>query len=652
MCGIAGIWGEGSRDRALLEVMASSLRHRGPDDQGIWFDDKAGLALVHRRLAIVDLSPQGHQPMPSHCGRWILCFNGEIYNSPAIRELLDRRAAGPSGGWRGHSDTETLVEAIASLGLDEALRQSVGMFACAIWDRRDNMLHLVRDRFGEKPLYFGWIGRDLAFASELKALKCHPSFDPGVSEEALAAFLATGVIPAPMSVYRGIHKLMPGCILTLRAGATPDQLGDRPLPAIESKNVTYRRYWDYAELVEEGAAAPYGSRAEAMDGVVAALFAAIDGQKTADVPIGAFLSGGIDSSTIAALYQQRSGRPISTFTIGYGEQSFDESPYARAVAEHLGTNHHEMIVTPAEARDVIPRIPAIYDEPFADSSQIPTYIVSQFARQNVTVALSGDGGDELFAGYNRHVLGSRFWHRLSAWPQWLRQGAGSLASAFPDVALSTFAATGASGNVFAQKVRKGARLLRDANSIEAVHAGFVNEWHGLGSALRSGKRWSPPLAPFSGKVDGAAKLAAWDALTYLPDDIMVKVDRASMAVSLETRAPFLDHRVAAAAARVPVSMKIDRRGGKAILRDILASHLPSELIDRPKTGFGIPVGEWLRGPLRDWAEHLLDPRRLDEGGWLDRVAVRQRWTDHLGRKRDSTTALWSILMFEAWRDSR
>lgn len=648
MCGIAGILGPGSKDRSLAETMVASLYHRGPDDGGIWSDENAGLTLAHRRLAIVDLSPLGHQPMLSSDGRWALAFNGEIYNHAAIRRQLERDGGAPSQGWRGHSDTETLIEAIAARGLDAALDQLVGMFAFALWDRKQRTLHLVRDRFGEKPLYFGMIGRDLMFASELKAFRNHPDFGPEIDQPALAAYLATTAIPAPLSIYRGIHKLLPGCILSL------SDFGRAPLPSFPGQSgpgYSYRRYWNYSSVVEAGASDPFGSHDEVLEAVDAALTASIDGQQMADVPIGAFLSGGIDSSTIAALYQRRSGRPISTFTIGFSEPTFDEAPFARAIAQHLGTDHHEMIVTPAEARDVIPRLPTIYDEPFADSSQIPTYIVSQFARQSVTVALSGDGGDELFAGYNRHVIGSRFWASASRWPSWLRKGGGAIAAFAPNAVWEATSAIGGRGAAFGQKLRKGAEVLRNADSLADVYGSFTDEWYGRPSALRSGEAWRPALPSLPPSVGEASAMACWDALTYLPDDILTKVDRASMAVSLETRAPFLDHRVAAVAARIPLSMKIDRRGGKAILRDLLAKEVPTALFERPKTGFGIPVGAWLRGPLRDWAEGLLAAKRLEEGGQFDVAVVRDRWQQHVDGRRDSTSAIWSVLMFEAWRDT-
>lgn len=614
MCGIAGIWGAGGRGPDLAKTMVDTLAHRGPDDSGAWCDEEAGFALAHRRLAIVDLSPHGHQPMVSSDGRWVISFNGEIYNHAEMRRRLERESGAPPQGWRGHSDTETLVEAASRWGLDRALDAAVGMFAFALWDRKLRALHLVRDRFGEKPLYFGMIGRDFAFASELKAFRKHPDFNPSVDERALAAYLAMIAIPAPMTIYRGIAKLMPGTVLTINDVSMLERWVEPPLPDTGAPGIIYRRYWDYRAVVERGAGELFATRDEALKAVDAALSASIDGQKMADVPIGAFLSGGIDSSTVAALYQRHSTRPISTFTIGFSEPDYDESPMAREVARHLGSDHHELIVTPDQARDVIPLLPSMYDEPFADSSQIPTFIVSQFARQSVTVTISGDGGDELFAGYNRHVIGSRFWAQVSGWPSWLRKGGGSIAAVMPAPFWSSAPGIGPRSSAFVQKLRKGATVLRDADRLEAVYASFIDEWYGQPFPLRSGRRWSPELRTLSDDVGDAAKLAFWDASTYLPDDILAKVDRASMSVSLETRAPFLDHRVADVAARIPLSMKIDRRGGKAILRDLLAKDLPPALFERPKTGFGIPVGQWLRGPLRDWAEHLLDAKRLEEGG--------------------------------------
>ena len=642
MCGIAGLWTRGSPDPALLARMAKAIEHRGPDDHGVWIDPGAGLGLAHRRLSIVDLSPHGHQPMPSADGRFMLSYNGEIYNHADLRAALDGEGLAPERGWRGHSDTETLLQAIAAWGLDIALARSVGMFAFALWDRRDRTLHLVRDRFGEKPLYYGWAGRDFVFASELKAIRVHPDFDATVDRRALHAFAARTNVPAPLSIYRRLFKLEPGCILTLTNlepfEAPPHQL--------------IRRYWSYEDVVRAGLADPITDEAEALTALEAALNTAIDGQSVADVPVGAFLSGGIDSSAVTAFYQQRSATPVRTYTIGFDEAGYNEADDARAVAVHLGTIHHEQIVTAAQARDVIPLLPAIYDEPFADSSQIPTFIVSRFARRDVTVALTGDGGDELFAGYNRHVSAPAMWRSIRHVPLGLRAAAsatlGRLPSSFWSAAAS--AMPGRTASNFGAKLHKALRTVGHARDFTDIYDNFLDEWAGERSPVIGGGAGAELPAPTA--LDDNVATMLRDATGYLPDDILTKVDRASMAVSLETRVPFLDHRLAAVAARIPLSMKVRGQKGKHILRQALFARAPAALFDRPKAGFAVPVGQWIKGPLRDWAESLLDPQRLASEGYFDPVIVAARWSDHLSGRRDSTAAIWSILMFQAWLDEQ
>ena len=642
MCGIAGLWTRGSPDPALLARMAKAIEHRGPDDHGVWIDPEAGLGLAHRRLSIVDLSPHGHQPMPSADGRFMLSYNGEIYNHADLRAALDGEGLAPERGWRGHSDTETLLQAIAAWGLDIALARSVGMFAFALWDRRDRTLHLVRDRFGEKPLYYGWAGRDFVFASELKAIRVHPDFDATVDRRALHAFAARTNVPAPLSIYRRLFKLEPGCILTLTNlepfEAPPHQL--------------IRRYWSYEDVVRAGLADPITDEAEALTALEAALNTAIDGQSVADVPVGAFLSGGIDSSAVTAFYQQRSATPVRTYTIGFDEAGYNEADDARAVAAHLGTIHHEQIVTAAQARDVIPLLPAIYDEPFADSSQIPTFIVSRFARRDVTVALTGDGGDELFAGYNRHVSAPAMWRSIRHVPLGLRAAAsatlGRLPSSFWSAAAS--AMPGRTASNFGAKLHKALRTVGHARDFTDIYDNFLDEWAGERSPVIGGGAGAELPAPTA--LDDNVATMLRDATGYLPDDILTKVDRASMAVSLETRVPFLDHRLAAVAARIPLSMKVRGQKGKHILRQALFARAPAALFDRPKAGFAVPVGQWIKGPLRDWAESLLDPQRLASEGYFDPVIVAARWSDHLSGRRDSTAAIWSILMFQAWLDEQ
>lgn len=642
MCGIAGLWSKRPPDPALLARMAGALVHRGPDDEGVWIDPECGIGLVHRRLAIVDLSPHGHQPMASADGRLVLSYNGEIYNHAELRAALDGEGRTPEGGWSGHSDTETLVEAIAAWGLDHALGRAVGMFAFAVWDRRGRTLSLARDRFGEKPLYYGWAGRDFVFASELKAIRAHPDFDATIDRRALQAFVARTNVPAPLSIYRGIWKLEPGCILHL-ADLTPF---DAPPEG------SIRRYWSYDQIVRDGLADPFASEAEALTSLEAALATAIDGQSVADVPVGAFLSGGIDSSLVTAVYQERSASPVRTYTIGFDEAGYDESADARAVAAHLGTVHHEHRVTAAEARDVIPLLPRIYDEPFADSSQVPTFIVSRFARRDVTVALTGDGGDELFAGYNRHVSGPAMWNAIRHVPRPLRAAAGATLGRLP-LSFWNFAASARPGRTapnLGAKLHKALAIAGHARDFHDIYDDFLDEWAGEGSPVLGGGAGA--AATRSAIADPTVATMLRDATGYLPDDILTKVDRASMAVSLETRVPFLDHRLAAVAARIPLAMKVRGGKGKQILRKALFARASEALFDRPKAGFAVPVGQWIKGPLRDWAEGLVAERRLADEGWFDPALVRARWTEHVAGRRDSTAALWSILMFQAWLDAQ
>jgi asparagine synthase (glutamine-hydrolysing) len=654
MCGITGVFGDSRLEPETLLAMTRCLTHRGPDDEGLWTDAEAGIALGHRRLSIVDLSPAGHQPMHSQDGRLVIVLNGEIYNHAALRAELEAAGAAPAGGWRGHSDTETLLEAIAHWGLTGALDRVVGMFAFALWNRRERKLSLVRDRFGEKPLYYGWAGGDFLFASELKAMRRHPRFDAPIDRRALRLFTQRTYIPAPLSIYAGIFKLEPGCVLELDAEGARRPVAEPPAVGSSSGGLGCRRYWTYRDVLAAGLADPIASDGEAADALEPVLAAAVAGQSMADVPVGAFLSGGIDSSTIVALYQRYSTRPVRTFTIGFEEAAFDEADHARAVARHFGTEHHEHVVTPREAQQVIPLIPKIYDEPFADSSQIPTYLVSAAAREKVTVALSGDGGDELVGGYNRYFGTARLWSRLQLLPRPLRMAVAGPVGMVPAAAwdrLGRIALRGRAPPYFGAKVRKSLRTIVRAGGIQDVYETFLDEWAGDGSPVIGGEGGTQPCRfdlDAGAGVPDALRMMYCDALSYLPDDIMCKVDRASMAVSLETRAPFLDHRVAALAARIPAAMNIRGGGGKRILKALLLREAPASLFDRPKAGFGIPLGEWVKGPLRPWAEELLDPRRMREEGWFAPAVVQRRWQAHLSGQRDSTPAIWAILMFQAW----
>ncbi|MEO5774006.1 MAG: asparagine synthase (glutamine-hydrolyzing) [Sphingomicrobium sp.] len=650
MCGIAGLISGGGNPQTIVDRMIATIPHRGPDDSGTWIDAQAGVALGHRRLSIVDLSPHGHQPMVSRNGRYVLTFNGEIYNHVAVREQLDLAGARPAGGWRGHSDTETLVEAIAVWGLDRALASCVGMFAFGLWDCSERKLSLVRDRFGEKPLYYGWVGNDLLFGSELKALRAHPNFDNAVAPASVETFLARTYIPAPLSIYRHVFKLEPGCVLEVTPEAARQRRADAPSVGVESGGLKLRRYWSYADVVAAGCANPITDEKEALDLLDLALATAVRGQAMADVPVGAFLSGGIDSSTVVAMYQRESSRPVRSFTIGFNEAGFDEAADARKIARHLGTVHEELYVSAAEARDVIPLLPDMFDEPFGDSSQIPTFLVSRFARQHVTVALTGDGADEMFAGYRRYATALQLWERFRRLPGFVRAAAGTAASRMPPSLWALTPAFGRGRNRhIGGKIHKALRLAGAVDNFDDLYCSMLHQWPYETSPT------GPPSSPSAGfamdpgcPASDAQRMLYCDAMSYLPDDILCKVDRASMAVSLETRVPFLDHRVAELAARIPLSMKMQNGKGKTIVRKLLARHLPPELFDRPKTGFSLPVGEWLKGPLRPWAEDLLDPKRMAADGWMDEKIVQRRWHDHLSGARNSTQAIWSVLMFQAW----
>jgi asparagine synthase (glutamine-hydrolysing) len=626
-------------------AMAEVLRHRGPDDGGVWTDPAVGLALAHRRLAILDLSPEGHQPMVSACGRWVLVFNGEIYNFQVLRAELEQLGQRP---WRGHSDTEVMLAAFAQWGIEASLRRFVGMFAFALWDRRERTLTLARDRLGEKPLYYGWMGRRLLFGSELKALRAHPSFHGEIDRNALALLMRHSYIGAPHSIYQGIHKLPPGTFLTLTAKGIQ---AATPLP-----------YWSARQVAEQGAHDPFrGSDQEAVVELERILLEAVRSQMIADVPLGAFLSGGIDSSTVVALMQAQSSRPVQTFSIGFWEPAFNEAEHARAVARHLGTQHTELYVTPEEALAVIPRLPTLYDEPYADSSQIPTFLVAALARQQVTVSLSGDAGDELFCGYNRYFWATALWRRLGWAPPSLRS---ILAGGLTALAPTTWnALLGHLDALLPQdlhysnpgdKLHKLAAIL-DAPGPEQIYRGLVSFWQDTGQLIPNSHEPTTQLnepTTWPNSMEFEQRMMYLDMVTYLPDDILVKLDRAAMGVGLESRVPLLDHRVVEFAWRLPLAMKLRDGKGKWILRQVLYRHLPRELVERPKMGFGIPLADWLRGPLRDWAEALLDPRRLHREGWLDPRPVRTLWQEHLEGRRNWSYHLWNVLVFQEWLEAR
>lgn len=628
MCGIAGFWDpKGNQTeselRAVVGAMSQTLSHRGPDDSGTWVDPSAGIALGHTRLAIIDLSTCGRQPMASACGRYQVVYNGEIYNHEELRREIDH--IGKS--WRGHSDTEVLLAAYSRWGI-HATSRFVGMFAFALWDNHFRRLTLVRDRLGIKPLYYGWIDGVFVFGSELKALRRHPGFRGEIDREALALLLRHNYIPGPWSIYRGIRKLPPGMMLTVSANGRSE-----PAP-----------YWSLSDVVAAAKDKPFrGNEAEAIAQLDTLLHEAVRLRMIADVPLGAFLSGGIDSSLVVALMQQQSSRPVKTFTIGFEEREYDEAGYARQVAQHLGTEHTELYVSPQETIDVIPRLPEMFDEPFSDSSQIPTFLVSQLARRHVTVSLSGDGGDELFGGYNRYFHIDRLWRAINRIPSGLRVPGVRMAEAFVRRMPDWFARKLA-WRLGRFKTASPGEMYASANIHWPDSHALVLGASPVDSVATRPEAWPP----------GISYLEQWmyaDTATYLPDDILVKVDRASMAVGLEARVPLIDHRVVEFSWRLPLAWKIHGQSGKWILRRLLSRYVPESLFERPKMGFGVPIDHWLRGPLRDWAESLLSEKRLRDEGFFDPVPIRRKWLDHLSGRVDWHYHLWDVLMFQAWHEA-
>lgn len=641
MCGIAGFITQDSNGaEESLRTMLESIAHRGPDDFGVWQEHQSGFFLGHRRLSILDLSPAGHQPMVSASGRYVIAFNGEIYNWRLLKTELE--AAGVAPLWRGHSDTEVLLAAISAWGVETTLVKARGMFAIALWDRQDKVLILARDRVGEKPLYYGKVGSQFVFGSELKALKALHGSRLETDPESLALMLRYGYVPAPRSIYRGICKLMPGTLLRVSAKA---EYG-KPKP-----------WWDFNSLAAESVTCrrEIGDR-EALDQLEQVLGNAVEEQMVADVPLGAFLSGGLDSSTIVALMQTRSSRPVRTFTIGFDEVDYNEAAHAKAVAQYLGTEHTELHVTPKQAQEIIPRLPEIYDEPFADSSQIPTALVCSLTRQHVKVCLSGDAGDELFAGYNRYFWASSMWKHLSVLPVSARKIlAGGLSSVSASNWNNLFDTLGSLLPLRFRVSNPGDKLHKLAevmgvSSQEALYRELVSQWRGalplLNVAEPSSLIAMPHLWPALNNFN--ERMMAIDTLTYLPDDILVKVDRAAMAGSLETRIPFLDPRVIDFAWKLPLHQKIRNGQGKWLLRQLLYRYIPKEMVERPKQGFGVPIEHWLRGPLREWAEDLVSPKNLADDGLLDPSLVRAMWQKHLSG-RNVQHALWNVLMYQAWK---
>lgn len=656
MCGLTGFIQPGGFEsqfaQDIARRMAHSLIHRGPDDADIWLDAATGVALGHRRLAVIDLSTAGRQPMTSGDGRYVIVYNGEIYNHLALRaELAMQQQHGTiAQGWTGTSDTETLLAGFAAWGIKATIERCIGMFAFAVWDKLDRCITLGRDRLGEKPLYYGWQGAGesacFLFGSELKALKAHPSFGAEIDRDALALFMRHNYIPAPHSIYRDIFKLPPGQLLTV---------------SIASKAVKTEAYWSLTDIAVSGNRAPLTGTDDEVAGELEQLLkSAVKQQMIADVPLGAFLSGGIDSSMIVALMQAQSDSPVKTFTIGFNEQGYNEAEQAKAVAAHLGTDHTELYITPEQVLDVIPQLPTLYCEPFADSSQIATFLVSQLARQTVTVSLSGDAGDELFAGYNRYLFTQSLWSKLSRIPRVLRLlAARVIRSLSPETWTTLLAPFERFLPHLLQQTQIGTKLhkvaeILDLRRIDDLYFRLISHFDPadvvIGGQEPPSRMQSDELL-LSG-LDDVQRMMAMDGLSYLPDDILVKVDRAAMGVSLESRIPFLDHRVVEFAWRIPQSMKLRDGNGKWILRQVLHKYVPKELIDRPKMGFGVPIDAWLRGPLKDWAETLLDEQRLTREGYFHVGHIRTKWLEHLSGKRNWQYQLWNVLMFQAWLETQ
>jgi asparagine synthase (glutamine-hydrolysing) len=639
MCGFTGFLNPSSRAKrsvlhALGRSMADTLRHRGPDDGDVWQDAEVPLVLAFRRLSIIDLSPEGRQPMSSFSGRYTIVFNGEIYNFTALRKELGQAGV----NFRGRSDTEVILAGAEMWGLNQTLQKINGMFAMAVWDSKERKLHFARDRLGKKPLYVGWAKDTLVFGSELKALRAHPDFVAEIDKEALALYLQYMYVPSPSCIYKNVWSVPAGSRLTIDAKTLQPGLNLRE---------GMEPYWHHARVVEDSRSKMITASEEDVVWEFEMLLRDCVRQRlVSDVPLGAFLSGGIDSSTIVSLMQDLSSKPVKTYTIGFHEMGFDEAKHAKRVAEHIGTDHHEHYLSPQDALDVIPRLADIYDEPFADMSAIPTYLVSKFARQDVTVALSGDGGDEMLGGYNRHVAGAGVLRQLGYLPGPMRGFAGSMIMKIPPDRWNKIRK---SRPHFGTLMHKTAELL-SLNEESDIYSYLVSQWD------------EPPLRePVSAKTflddssyqppadfTFAERMMYWDALTYLPGDILTKVDRASMAVSLEARAPLLDRRIYEYAWRLPQSMKIKGNEGKWLLRQILKRYVPEEMTQRPKQGFSVPIGPWLRGPLKDWAENLLSESKLKEHDYFDAAQIRAVWADHLSGKRNNAQKLWGILMFQAW----
>lgn len=644
MCGIAGFITKRSLDyKSVLDTMVLKMHHRGPDSNGIWFDDHLKIGLGHARLSIVDLSETGHQPMESISGRYLMVFNGEIYNHLELKKQLEKIK---SINWRGTSDTETILEGIECWGLEKTIENCVGMFAIALLDTEEETLTLIRDRMGEKPIYYGWVNQNFVFASELNPIKSFPLFNNPINRNAVALFLQHASIPEPYSIFENIYKLESGCSIKIH---------------IKSGSTEKNQYWSTQLKASEGASSTSKFSPEnAVKQLEGLLTAAVGLQMTADVPLGAFLSGGVDSSAIVALLQTQSATKVNTFSIGFEQKEYNEAEYAKKVAQHIGTNHHEAYISAKEVLDIVPQIPKIYSEPFSESSQIPTYLVSKIAKEKVTVSLSGDAGDELFCGYSRYQLANKSWNKISKVPLILRKGIGKSIQKMPFSLLQTLLLpfngikdkNGIEINV-TDKLLKASDLLKFKDRKEFYNKGFMTHNLEAQSWVLNSEKTQTLFESNALEIDNYfAEMMATDLVTYLPNNNLAKVDRATMANSLETRVPFLDHRVVEFALSLPMEYKLRNGIDKWVLREVLYKHVPKSLIERPKMGFAVPLAFWLRGPLKDWCENLLDQKRLDEEGFFNSNIVRKKWQEHLSGKRNWENQLWDVVVFQSWLDEQ
>lgn len=651
MCGFIGFIGRKNLENKkaverVLAKMSNRIDHRGPDSNGYWFNLEGSIAIAHRRLSIVDLTKAGNQPMVSKSQRYVIAYNGEIYNHSELRDLIDKEI-NFSSNWRGNSDTETLLAAIDLWGLEKSLKRIEGMFAFALWDKEFHQLFLVRDPLGEKPLYYGSMNGVLVFGSELKSFKPHPALKFELDREAIDLQMRHGYIPAPYSIYQGIRKLFPGSILRLKI--------NKKMEVIKKD---YKQYWSFKNTVQNGISNPFlGSASEATLTLEKLLLESVCQQMRSDVPVGAFLSGGIDSSTIVAMMQKLSNGAVKTFSIGFEDKNFNEAPYAKQVADYLKTDHTELYVSPSSALDTVSELPKIYDEPFSDPSQIPTYLISKMTSKYVKVSLSGDAGDEIFGGYNRYIFINKLWNVFSKTPFFIRSFGGSaINSVRPETwnkflqAISFLIPNNWQVSNYGEKLHKGARILRSKN-IQSLYTGLVSNWDEASDLVLGTTKsdiLSSHFSAFDKRIGDIERMMAVDSVTFLPDDILTKIDRAAMAVSLETRVPFLNKKIVEFAWRLPLDFKLKDGKGKWILREVLNKYVPKKLIERPKMGFATPIDSWLRGPLRDWAEELIDKRKIEEESILNPYLIRKKWREHLSGARNWQDHLWNILMFQQW----